>query len=373
MKITIFGLTLSSSWGNGHATPYRAILRALARGGHRVTFFEKDVDYYAGHRDLVQCDFCDLLFYDRWEDCRRRALETAQASDIVIMASYCPRGSQVSDEVLELGHPLKVYYDLDAPVTLAKLRRQESVEYIRGDQLREFDLVLSWTGGSAVEELRDAWGVRMARPLYGCVDPEVYQKQSLRHEFGCALSYMGTYARDRQEKLDALFLEPSRRRRDLKFLLAGSLYPWGWDWGANVTKMEHVAPADHPALYSSSRCTLNITRAEMASSGYCPSGRFFEAAACGAPIISDWFDGLDDFFAPGEEIFIARSADDTLAALETPEEELWRMGERARERTLEEHTGEHRARELLCYCEEARSQAAPTRYHVAADEWRGIV
>jgi spore maturation protein CgeB len=354
LKITIFGLTLSSSWGNGHATPYRAILRALARRGHEITFFEKDVPYYARHRDFVDCDFCNLVFYDEWQNCRRQALRTAAESDIVVMASYCPSGAQISDEVFEYSHPLVVYYDLDAPVTLAKLRNGESVEYVRPEQLQEFDLVLSWTGGRALDELRADWGAEMARPLYGCVDPDVYDRRPIREDFRCALSYMGTYACDRQQKLDALFLEPSRRRQDLHFLLAGSLYPWGWQWGANVTKTEHVASADHPALYSSSRCTLNITRADMAASGYCPSGRFFEAAACATPIISDWFEGLDRFFTPGEEIFIAHSAEDTLAGLNQSDGELRRMAERARERTLDEHTGEHRAKEFLRYCDEAR-------------------
>jgi spore maturation protein CgeB len=353
LKITIFGLTLSSSWGNGHATPYRAIVRALGRAGHRIVFYEKDVPYYSTHRDLPNPDFCELRLYDAWETARQGALESARDSDIVINASYCPEGARISEEVLQLQRPLKVFYDLDTPVTLAKLRAGSNVDYIRAEQLREFDLVLSWTGGRALEELREAWGVQMARPLFGCVDPDTYRREPTRTEFECALSYMGTFAHDRQEKLDRLFLEPSRCRRDLRFLLAGSLYPWNWQWGENVKKLDHVAPADHPALYSSSQCTLNITRADMAESGYCPSGRFFEAAACGTAIISDWFDGLDHFFTPGEEVIIAHSAEDTLHALAEMPEALERMGARARQRTLDEHTGTKRAEQLLRCCEEA--------------------
>jgi spore maturation protein CgeB len=373
LKITIFGLTLSSSWGNGHATPYRAILRALARAGHGITFYEKDVPYYAGHRDFVECDYCELNIYDSWERCRHHALATAAESDIVVIASYCPRGAQIADELLGLARPLVVYYDLDAPVTLAKLRAGEPVDYIRAEQLREFDLVLSWTGGRALDEFRTELGVELARPLYGCVDPDVYRRQDGRDEFRCSLSYMGTYAADRQEKLNALFLEPSRCRPDLHFLLAGALYPWDWQWGANVTKMEHVAAADHPSLYSSSRCTLNITRAEMAASGYCPSGRFFEAAACATPIISDWFEGLDHFFTPGEQILIAHSAEDTLRAFNKDEADLRAMGARARERTLDEHTGDHRAGEFLRYCEEAWSRANGEAFcHPRAEGFREV-
>ena len=355
MRITLFGLTLSSSWGNGHATPYRAILRALHRRGHDVTFFEKDVPYYAAHRDLPTPDFCDLHLYGCWDDVRQNALEVASESDIVITASYCPEGARINDEVLELGTPLKVYYDLDAPVTLKRLRDNQPVDYVTAEQLSAFDLVLSWTGGRALTELRTMRGAQNAQPLFGCVDPDDYRRTEHSPKYECVLSYMGTYAADRQPKLDALFLEPSRRRTDLNFLIAGSLYPWGWDWGPNVVKLEHISPSEHPTLYSSSRCTLNITRAEMAASGYCPSGRFFEAAACGTPIISDWFEGLDQFFAPGEEIFVAHAADHVLDALKQDGEDLRQMALCARVRTLDEHTGEHRARQLLEHCEHARS------------------
>jgi spore maturation protein CgeB len=326
-----------------------------------VTFYEKDVPYYSSHRDLPNPDFCDLKLYDNWESVKPGALEAAADSDIVVTASYCAEGARISEEILQLSRPLKVYYDLDTPVTLARLRAEESVEYIRANQLPEFDLVLSWTGGRALEELRNRWQATMARPLFGCVDPDIYRREPKKIEFECALSYMGTFAHDRQERLDRLFLEPSRQRRDLQFLLAGSLYPWDWYWGENVKKLDHVTPADHPALYSSSQCTLNITRAEMAECGYCPSGRFFEAAACGTPIISDWFDGLDHFFTPGEEVFVAHGAEDTLQAISAPQETLQQMGVRARQRTLDEHTGAKRAEQFLRFCEEALSYSDKLR------------
>jgi spore maturation protein CgeB len=355
VKITVFGLTLSSSWGNGHATPYRAILRALYRRGHQATFFEKDVPYYAAHRDLWQPEFCELVFYDSWDQIKNRALRQAANSDIVITASYCPEGAHINEAVLGLRSPLKVYYDLDTPITLKKFQEGSAVDYLTPAQLSAFDLVLSWTGGRALAELGEKWGVRRAQSLYGCVDPDEYHRTSPSAEYACALSYMGTYAPNRQDKLDALFLEPSRRRPELKFLLAGSMYPWGWDWGANVIKTEHVPARKHPALYSSSRLTLNITRAEMATSGYCPSGRFFEAAACGTPVISDWFEGLDYFFHLDEEIQIIHSAEDVLQALAMPDDELRERGRRARERTLDEHTGNVRAEQLIRYCEQAAS------------------
>jgi spore maturation protein CgeB len=352
VKITILGLTLSSSWGNGHATPYRAILRALHRRGAKVVFYEKDAPYYAAHRDFNQCAFCELKLYSCWDEIRHEALLQVRDSDVVMTASYCPEGAQINEEVLALDGPLHVFYDLDTPITLNALEGG-GVEYLRREQMPEFDLYLSFTGGRALERLQHDHGVRLARPLYGCVDPDVYTRVPPRADFGCSLSYLGTYAGDRQQKLDTLFLEPARRRDDLSFVLAGSLYPWEWRWPDNVRRFEHVAPADHPALYSSSRATLNITRKEMAESGFCPSGRFFEAAACGTPIVTDSWQGLDAFFDPDNEVTVVSSAADVMHVLNRPQAELDEMAARARRRTLEEHTGERRAQQLLSYCDEA--------------------
>lgn len=354
VKITLFGLTVSSSWGNGHATPYRAILRALHRLGHRVTFYERDVPYYAKHRDLVQPDYCNLKLYPSWEAIRHEAVAEAATSDVVMTASYVPEGARIADELLMLHRPLRVFYDLDTPITLERLK-QGDLDYIRGEQLRHFDLVFSWTGGEACEALERDYGVRRALPLYGCVDPDVYRRVGPRPGLRCELSYMGTYAADRQAKVESMFLGVARRRRAWRFLLAGPMYP-GWRrWPRNVQRWDHVSPADHPALYSSSRMTLNLTREAMAASGYCPSGRFFEAAACGTPIVTDWFLGLDSFFEPGVEVLVARDAGEVLHGLERSDVDLLAMARRAHERTLEEHTGYQRALTLLAAFEAARS------------------
>jgi len=357
VKLVVLGLSLSSSWGNGHATPYRAILRALAAQGHRVTFYEKNVPYYAARRDFSSCDYVRLVLYDQWRNIRREALAEAAAADIVITASYCPSGTQIADEVLALARALHVFYDLDTPITLAQLENG-ACEYLRREQMPEFDLYLSFTGGEVLHELEQHWRVRRARALYGCVDPEIHARVPARPEFQCALSYMGTYAADRQHKLDELFLTPARELAAERFVLAGSLYPWQWQWPVNVARFDHVASAEHPALYSSSRLTLNLTRDGMARTGFCPSGRFFEAAACGTPIVTDWFTGLDSFFTPGEEICVAHTAGDVIAVLRRDDAELQHMAERARARTMAEHTGEARARHLLAYCEEAASRGA---------------
>ncbi len=354
MKITIFGLTITSSWGNGHATPYRAIVRALAGLGHRIVFYEQDVEYYRWRRDFEHCDYCDVRLYEGWDGVRSEALAEAADSDVVINASYCPQGARIVDETLELARPLHVFYDLDTPVTLRNLAGGD-LDYLRREQMPAFDLYLSWTGGASLAELEERWQVRRARPLHGGVDPDGYGRVEAHEEYRCDLSYMGTYAADRQEKLDRLFLEPSRRMPQASFVLAGTLYPWQWQWGGNVRRFDHVPPAEHPAFYSSARATLNLTRLDMARVGYCPSPRLFEAAMCRSPILSDDWPGLGSFLEPGEEILVVETADDVQLALGASDALLARIAERARERVLAEHTGRHRAQELLAYLEEAVS------------------
>jgi spore maturation protein CgeB len=360
MKITFFGLTLSSSWGNGHATPLRALIRALHRLGHQVTFFEKDAPYYAQHRDLPSPAFCDLRFYDDWRNVRHEALAAAHGSDVFITTSFLPDGAAILDELLPVSRPirgpLRVYYDLDTPVTLACWARGDAVSYITPDQLAAFDLVLSFTGGRTLTEL-ECYGVERCAAIYGCVDPDVHFRTSPSAVFASEFSYMGTYAPDRQHQLDALLFDAAREFPARRFLVAGSLFPEGLDWPQNVWYRPHVAPSDHPAFYSSSRATLNITRGAMAALGHCPSGRLFEAAACGTPIITDHFRGLEEFFDPYSEIVVARETNDVVFALCLPDSDLQRIAAAARERTLDEHTGMVRARQMVAAFEGAQSRS----------------
>jgi spore maturation protein CgeB len=360
MKITFFGLTLSSSWGNGHATPLRAIIRALDRLGHQITFFEKDVPYYAQHRDLPAPSYCALHFYDDWLNVRRQALAAARESDVIVTTSFLPDGAAVLDELLPItgfgGRPLRVYYDLDTPVTLSRWERGEEVAYVTPEQLAAFDLVLSFTGGRTLTEL-DRYGVQRREAIYGCVDPDVHFRTAQVERFANGFSHMGTYSPDRQHKLDALFFDAARQLPERKFLVAGSLFPEGLDWPQNVWYQPHVSPSDHAAFYSSSRATLNITRGEMAAYGHCPSGRFFEAAACGTPVITDYFPGLEEFFDPYGEVFVARETSDAVFALRLADSDLLHIARAAQERTLDEHTGMARAQRMLAAFESARSHS----------------
>ena len=346
MKFVVFGLTISSSWGNGHATLWRGLCRGLHAHGHRVVFYERDVPYYAAYRDAPDPKGCDLRLYESWDEVVLDASREIRDADVAMVTSYCPDAREASDFILDSNAALKVFYDLDTPVTLARLSAGERVSYLPDGGLGAFDLVLSYTGGRALDELRDLLHARVALPLYGSVDPDAHRPVDFDAAFACDLSYLGTFSPDRQDRLETLFLEPARRCGHRRFALAGSQYPESFDWPANVFYFWHLIPSQHCAFYCSSGLTLNITRAPMARMGYCPSGRLFESAACGAAIVSDSWEGLEEFFEPGREIVTASSTEEAVAALELPSELRRQMGARARERALACHTASHRAAEL---------------------------
>jgi spore maturation protein CgeB len=342
MKIVIFGLTISSSWGNGHATVWRSLCRQLIGRGHDIVFFERDVSYYAAHRDLCTIDGGTLRLYESWIEIRDVADRELREADVAIVTSYCPDAIAASELVWD-SSATRVFYDLDAPVTIAGLRAGEVVSYIHPDGLGEFDLILSFTGGAALDALKTELGAKEVAPLYGSVDPDVHRRVAPEKMYRAALSYLGTYSQDRQQSLHELFIEPARGTPNMRFVMGGAQYPGEFPWTKNIFFVQHLPPAKHPSFFSSSRLTLNVTRAAMREMGWCPSGRLFEAAACGVPIISDWWEGLDDFFAPDSEILIATSTQDVLAALQSGDAQLSRIAHAARERVLAEHTGAQRA------------------------------
>jgi spore maturation protein CgeB len=346
MKLVVFGLTVTSSWGNGHATLWRGLIAALQRRGCRVVFFEQDTPYYARHRDLHRLPAGEVVLYPNWDDIRGRAIQEAASADVAIVTSYCPDGRAASALVQQHAR-FSVFYDMDTPVTLARIAAGQLPAYLPEDGLGGFDLVLSYTGGRALVELEQRLRARRAAPLYGHVDPDLHRPVDPEPRFVADLSYLGTFAHDRQAAVEALYTEPARLRPELRFLLGGAGYGWDFPWRDNIFQIEHVAPAEHAAFFSSSRLTLNVTRGDMAALGYCPSGRLFEAAACGAPVVSDAWEGLELFFEPGREILVAQETADVLEALDCDPADLAFIAAMARERVLDEHTCHHRAAELL--------------------------
>lgn len=355
-RISILGLSITSSWGNGHATTYRSLVRELSARGHDVLFLERDQPWYASNRDMPHPPWGRTMLYRSLEELHDRFGFHIRESDVVIVGSYVPEGIAVGDWVIRNARGLKAFYDIDTPVTLAGLEDGGS-SYIAARQVPRYDMYLSFTGGPTLGRLEREFESPMARVLYCSTDPNLYYPE--KRERIWELGYLGTYSPDRQPSLEALLLEPARRRRDSRFVVAGPMYPDGIAWPANVERIEHLAPPEHRRFYNSQRFTLNVTRAGMIRAGHSPSVRLFEAAACGTPIVTDCWEGLDGLFKIGKEILVANSPDDTLRYLRgMSEEERLVVGERARLKVLSRHTAAHRAAELEEYLSEALNRTA---------------
>jgi spore maturation protein CgeB len=363
MKLVVLGLSLSSSWGNGHATTFRALLKAFAARGHHILFLERDVPWYRENRDVSDPDYCRLEYYADLGGLSRWGGEIA-AADAVIVGSYVPEGVAVGRFVQDRAGGVTAFYDIDTPVTLAKLERGD-FEYLSPEIISGYDVYLSFTGGPTLALIERRYGSPAARALYCSVDPEAYPPLDPPKRWD--LSYLGTYSADRQPTLERLLIEPALRLPHRRFAVAGPQYPAGIEWPENVERIEHLPPSEHAAFYGASRFTLNVTRADMIAAGWSPSVRLFEAAACAVPVISDRWQGLDSLFAPGSEILLADSTRDVIEALECWDgRRAAAMGAAARGRVLEAHTAAHRAAELEAYLGEAADAPAQPRLEATA-------
>ncbi|NKE45450.1 glycosyltransferase [Roseomonas frigidaquae] len=352
LDLVVLGLSLSSSWGNGHATTFRALLRGLHALGHRVLFLEREQPWYAANRDLGAPDFCALEFYDSVVDLAAQHAHAIRAADAVIVGSYVPDGVAVIDAVQALAPGRVSFYDIDTPVTLARLARGDCA-YIAPRQIPVLATYFSFTGGPTLDRLQDQYGARRAAALYCSVEPEHYRHTGAAPRWD--LGYLGTYSVDRQPTLERLLLAPARRLPQRRFVVAGAQYPDDIDWPANVQRIAHLPPAEHPDFYSAQRFTLNVTRADMIAAGWSPSVRLFEAAAIGTPIISDAWEGLEALLPGG--IAIARTTEEVVALLDAPEDASHQaMARRARDIVLRQHTGQARAGELAASLRQAAAR-----------------
>ncbi len=355
LNITILGLSITSSWGNGHATTFRAIVKELDKAGHQVTFLERDVPWYAEHRDLPDPEFCKTILYKDLDELKSEHADYVISADLVIVGSYVPEGVAVGKWVCETAAGIKAFYDIDTPVTLAKLERKD-FEYLSPDLISAYDLYLSFTGGPTLKLLEDRYGSPCARALYCSVDPALYFPEKTEQMLD--LGYLGTYSDDRQPPLERLLFDAAKQWPKGRFAVAGPQYPESVQWLKNIQHIHHLPPAEHRKFYNSQRFALNITRADMIRSGYSPSVRLFEAAACGIPIISDYWEGLDSVFEIGSEIFVSNSGDETLEYIKSMDEDLRvAVGERARAKILSAHTARHRAQELVAYAYELKNSS----------------
>jgi spore maturation protein CgeB len=353
LNIVVFGLSITSSWGNGHATTYRALIEALARRGHRVTFLERDTSWYRSHRDLTKPSSWTVKLYQTLPEIPRRFGKLIRDADLVILGSYVPDGIAISEWVTTHARGITAFYDIDTPVTLAGLDR--GLDYLSAAMIPRFDLYLSFSGGPIPELIETNYGSPLARALYCSADVDLYQPRHAAAKW--ALGYLGTYSDDRQPVIEQLLLTPARSLPEQQFVIAGAQYPARLTWPDNVARIEHLGPNQHAQFYSQQRFALNATRADMRSLGFSPSVRLFEAAACGTPVISDRWPGIETIFAPSDEILLVSDAREVIQILsEMPEQRRRTIAEKARERILADHTPDHRARQLETYYLEANSQ-----------------
>jgi spore maturation protein CgeB len=357
MKIVFLGLSITSTWGNGHATTYRSLVRALSARQHEVLFLERDVDWYANQRDMPEPPFCKVKLYKSLTDLRNQFAGEIQFADLVVVGSYVPEGVTVAEWVFRNAQAPIAFYDIDTPVTLAKLEAGD-YEYLSPDLVPRFDLYLSFTGGPLLDLMGLRFGARMPRPLYCSADPEIYYPQPDGRSWD--LGYLGTFSADRHAQFERMLLAPAKLWSSGRFVVAGAQYPSDIQWPSNLIRIMHLPSSEHREFYNQQRFTLNLTRDPMVKAGFSPSVRLFEAAACGTAIISDSWAGLETFFEPGKEILVASSTSEILAMLRaTSEASIAELRDAARKRFLREHTPEHRATELEGYIAElSRPQAA---------------
>jgi len=364
LDIVIFGLSISSSWGNGHATTYRALTKALAARGHRVTFLERDVPWYRDNRDLRSSPYCRIELYDSLKPVSQQFGALVAEADVAMLGSFVPDGAALGDWVTSTARGITAFYDIDTPVTLSRLERGNA-EYISPSLVPRFNVYLSFTGGPTLQLIEDIYGSPRARALYCAADMENHAPVNVPEKW--TMGYIGTYSEDRQPLLERLLLEPARRLPEHRFVVVGAQYPKTIRWPSNVEHIEHLPPDSHSEFYCSQRYTLNLTRPDITAAGYSPSVRLFEAGACGVPVISDNWAGLDTFFTPGSEIVLADNADSVLRIIsELPEMQRRKIAAAARKRVLEHHTAEHRAIELEQYVEEAMTQSAKKKRKIEA-------
>jgi spore maturation protein CgeB len=352
-RIVVLGLSITSTWGNGHATTYRGLVRELSRRRHQVTFLERDVPWYASNRDLPRPPYGKTILYGSVDELRDRHTDLVRHADLVIVGSYVPDGIEVGHWVCSTTRGFAAFYDIDTPVTLASLAAG-TCAYISEALIPRFDLYLSFTGGPTLDRLERHYGARRARAFYCSFDPAAYHPEPRDVEWD--LGYMGTYCPTRQPALERLLLSAARTSHQRRFVVAGPGYPADTKWPAGVQWIDNVPASRHRAFYTSQRFTLNLTRADMVRAGYSPSVRLFEAAACGVPIISDYWQGIETIFTPGTDILIAESSRDTVRYLTAmPERTRALIARRGRHRVLAEHTAEHRAVELENHLKALRS------------------
>ena len=347
MKIAFYGSSLLSSWWNGAATYYRGLLRDLAGRGYDITFYEPDAYERQQHRDMEPQPWARSVVYPASAEGLASVLVEARAADIVVKAS----GVGVFDDELIAGvidhaapHALKIFWDVDAAATLEEMRQGEDHAVRRA--LRSLDLVLTYGGGPPVVNAYEGFGAARCVPIYNALDPTTHHPVEPDPRFAADLSFLGNRLPDREARVEQFFLEPAAQLADGHFLIGGN----GWDtkpMPANVRHLGHVFTHEHNAFNCTPLAVLNVARDSMADIGFSPATRVFEAAGAAACLITDAWEGIEQFLEPNAEVLVARDGQDVAEHLRTLTQERARaIGQAALDRVLAEHTYAHRGAQV---------------------------
>jgi len=356
MKIAFYGSSLLSSYWNGAATYYRGMLSELARRGYNITFYEPDAFDRQKHRDIEPPEWAEVKVYPATEEAMRSVVAEAAKADVVVKASGVGVfDNELLEGVVATSRPdaIRIFWDVDAPATLAELR--ESLDHPLRRRLPALDFVLTYGGGPPVIEAYEGLGARRCIPIYNALDPATHHPVPADERFKADLSFLGNRLPDREARVEHFFLEPAARLPNRSFLIGGN----GWEtkgMPSNVRHIGHVYTRDHNAFNTSPLAVLNIARDSMATTGYSPATRVFEAAGAGACLITDAWVGLELFLKEGEEVLVARDGKDVADHVEVLSPERAKaIGDAARRRIMAEHTYARRGAEVDVILREAAS------------------
>ena len=353
LDLVIIGRSILSSYGNRTAILYRGLINELAQLGHRTIFLEPRNDLPSGHyRDLLRSPYCEVWTYDTVDALLKEYRPAIQSADVVMVGNDLPETDRIAEWVVEEARGLTIYYDTDMATTRDNLAGAISSKHCLSCRtLPIFNLYLSTTGGPPLQQLAKAHGLACARPLYESIDPYSYYRTDAETTYD--LGFIGNYKPRREALLQELMVNPAEHTPNRQFALAGDGYRDRLALPGNITYLEHLPETNHVDFYNRQKATLVVSRDDRRALGYTPSRRLLAAAACGIPVLSDEWNGLNDFFEDRREVFNVGNEQDVLAVLYgTDEETVRRAGLAARERVLAEHTTTRRAEELLGYWEE---------------------
>ena len=352
LDIVIIGRSILSAVENPTAELYRGLINELAQRGHRTTFLEWHEPGKKYVRDMLKSPYCEVWTYESTDQLLREYRHAIEAADVVLMGSMVQDTNRIAEWIAEEARGVTVYYDTNLSATIDHLQcRQDNTAFcLSADNLRHFNLFLSTTGGPFLENLAKSYDIGFARPLYESVDPYSFYRTDSEKNYD--LGFIGNYKPDRRALVESMLFTPARTTPNRRFTLAGGGYA-EVDRPRNLTYLEYLPETNLVDFYNRQQCTLVLSRADRKRMGYTPTRRLLAAAACGVPVLTDAWDGIDYFFEPHREVFCVNDEQDVLDVLYGKEEgHRGKLGGEARRRVLDQHTTGHRAEELLRYLAE---------------------